>query len=262
MSITRPRTITALALLSALALCAFAAPSVAQAGTGTTAFTCVLGGGAEDFADSHCKEDVGDGNGFYGHETIEVGTETKFHAESTVTSITIRGTAATLKLTITCTSATGTGFFKNEEPSAGNHTVTGLGIEITYTGCDLMVGKAEVTCSMKGGEFKMPSVKAMDVEGAHGSEMGIKFEPTKGSALAAFTAGADCPSIANQTFNITGSFLGVPHGSTLDFTEASTKPTLFLGGNPASMEDTETIGMLNEITGETENPISFTTTGE
>ncbi|MGH7484435.1 MAG: hypothetical protein ACREMY_02380 [bacterium] len=58
---------------------------------------------------------------------------------------------------------------------------------------------------------------------------GIKFEPTKGNALAAFTSGADCSGLGGQTLNITGSFLGVPHGATLEFTEASAKPTLSLG---------------------------------
>jgi hypothetical protein len=258
MSITRPRTLTALALLSALALCAFAAPSVAQAANGTTAFTCVfepLGQG--DFGDAHCANP--ELFGHYTHQTIPVGQKTKYHVVSTIPSITFTGTIATIKVKITCTSKTGVGFITNEEPSPGNHTLKGEGIETRYTGCDLKIGKTETTCSVQGGEIVVPGLKSMDVENAHGFEMGIKFEPEKGTTLATFTAGSDCPSIGNQSFNITGSMLGVPHGATMEFTEASTKPTLSLGGNAVSLADTQTVGMLNEAD-ETENPIAYTTT--
>jgi hypothetical protein len=262
MSINKPKVLVGLALLSALALTAFAAPSVAQAGTGTTAFTCVKGGGAKDFSGPHCAEKVGAGNGEYGHEAIPVGQKTKLHSESTLASITLNMTVATIKMKITCTGATGTGFLTNEEPSAGNHTVTFAETEFTYTGCDMKLGKTEVTCSVVNSEIHFPSLKAMDVENAHGFAMGIKFEPAKGTTLATFTTGPDCPNFPNQSFNITGSFLGVPRGATLEFTEGSTKPTLTLGGNAMSFEDTDTLGMLNESTGATENPIDFTTTGE
>jgi hypothetical protein len=200
--------------------------------------------------------------GEYAHEAISVKQKTKIHLQSTLAKITLSGTIATIKAKITCTGATGTGFLTNEEPSEGNHTLTGSEISLTYTGCDMDLGKTEVTCSVVGGTISVPSVKAMDVDSAHGFAMGIKFEPSKGATLATFTAGADCPSIGGQAFNLSGSMLGVPHGATLEFTEASTKPALSLGGNAATLEDTDTLGMLNEKTGERENPISFTTTGE
>jgi hypothetical protein len=259
MSITKPRPRRALALLCALALCAFAAPSVAQAANGTTAFTCVKGG-LFDHKDPHCAEKVGIGTGEYGHETIAVDTNTKTHFQSTLASITFSGTIATIKAKITCTGMTGTGFLQNEEPIPGHHTVTGSEIELTYTGCDAKIGKAEITCTVVGGEFEFPALKAMDVENAHGFEMGIKFEPEVGPVLGVVVLGADCP-VAGP-FNIEGSMLGVPHGATLEFTEASTKPTMTLGGNAASHRDTWKLGMLNEKFNETENPIGFTTTGE
>ncbi|MGH7484436.1 MAG: hypothetical protein ACREMY_02385 [bacterium] len=249
------RTLVGLALLSAFALSAFAVPSMAQAGTGTTAFTCVSGGGAKDFSDSHCKTSVTPGTGAYGHETITVGTKTAIASTSTLTNITLSGTIATIKVKVTCTGATGTGFLTNEEPSAGNHTLTGSETEITYTGCDIDLGKAEVTCSLAGGKIELPGVKAIDVESAHGFAMGIKFEPEKGTTFATFTTGADCPNIPNQTFNITGSAVGVPNGATLEFTEATTKPTLSLGGNAASFTDTDTLTMSGGGNG-----ISVTTT--
>jgi hypothetical protein len=258
------RTLVGLALLSALALTAFAAPSVAQAGTGTTAFTCVAANpaGTGDWLDEHCSEPAG-GTGNWEHEVIPVGQKTKIHSNSVLgKTITLSGTIATVKAKITCTGATGTGFLTNEEPSAGNHTLTGSATNISYTGCDMDVGKTEVTCSLVGGTVSVSAVKAMDVENAHGFGMGIKFEPEKGNVFASFETGSDCGSLANQSFSITGSALGVPHGATLQFTEASTKPTLSLGGNAASFEDTYTLRMINEATGALENPISVTTTGE
>jgi hypothetical protein len=84
---------------------------------------------------------------------------------------------------------------------------------------------------------------------APGFAMGIKVRPTKGTPFATFRTGSDCPSIGGQNFNIESSALGVPHGATLEFTEASTKPTPTLGGNAASFENTETLGILNEESG-------------
>jgi hypothetical protein len=254
MSIIKPRTLVGLALLSALALTAFAAPSAAQAGTGTTAVTCVaepLDHG--DWADAHCSVPEPKGEGPFKHETIANGPTT-IESSSTLASITLSGTIATIKAKITCTGATGMGTLDNEEPTTGNHTLTGTETAISYTGCDIDLGKTEVTCSLVGGEVNVPSVKSMDVENAHGFAMGIKFEPTKGTVFANFKTGNDCPNIPNQEFNITGSALGVPHGATLEFTEASTKPTLSLGGNAASFTDTDTLKM------EGGNPISTTTT--
>jgi hypothetical protein len=247
------RTLVGLALLSALALTAFAAPSAAQAGTGTTAVTCVeVTPPTGDWADAHCTVPATDGS--FAHEVIPVGQETTIESSSTLASITLSGTIATIKAKITCTGQSGMGVITNEEPTAGNHTLTGKETEIKYTGCDIDLGKTEVTCSLVGGEVNVPSVKSMDVENAHTFAMGIKFEPTKGTVFATFKTGNDCPNIPNQEFNITGSALGVPHGATLEFTEASTKPTLSLGGNAASFTDTDTLKMTGG------NPISTTTT--
>jgi hypothetical protein len=260
MSTTRSGALTGLALLSALALCAFAAPSAAQAGTGTTAVTCVAEAEGP-FIDNHCSELAANPKteGHFKHATIANGTKTKTHFQSTLASITFSGTIALLKVKVTCTGMTGTGFLENSEPTPGNHTVSGSEIDLTYTGCDLMLGKTEITCSLVGAEIVFSELKAMDVENAHGFAMGIKFEPKKAGVFGVFTTGPDCPNIPNQKFEFTGSMLGVPHGATLEFTEASTKPTLTLAGNAASLVDTDTIRMLNEFN-EPENPISFTTT--
>jgi hypothetical protein len=255
MSITKSGPLAALALLSALALCALAAPSIAQAGTGTTAYKCVFEGGTEDFEDASCKHNLGHQNGVYGHVPIATGTKTEIESESTLAKITLSGTIATIKAKVTCTGEKGTGFLTNEEPSAGNHTVTGSEITSTFTGCDMDLGKTEVTCSLAGGEVTVPSAKAMDVENAHGFAMGIKFEPEKGTTFATFTAGADCPSIANQTFSVTGSALGVPNGATMEFSEASTKSTLSLAGNSASY-----VNICNDKAAGSGDPIGATTT--
>jgi hypothetical protein len=255
MPTTKSEAFVGLAMLSALALCAFAAPG-AQANPGTTAVTCVKGA-TKDFADERCEEGVSTGTGEYGHEAIAVGTKTKVHAKSTKASITLSSTLATIKTKVVCTGMTGTGFLKNEEPSGGSHTLTGTEISLTYTGCDMKIGKTEVTCGLKGGEVSVPSVKAMDVEEAHGFAKAVKFEPTKGTVFANFTTGPECPSIGNQTFVIEGSAVGAPHGATVEFTEASTKPTLTLGGNAASFEDTDELRMINEKS-ELEGPIVAT----
>src|SRR5689334_16146452 len=65
------RSAVGLSLICALVFCALSAQSASAAeGKNTTAFECVKGGGAKDFSDAHCDNNVGAGKGEYGHVVL------------------------------------------------------------------------------------------------------------------------------------------------------------------------------------------------
>jgi len=245
------RTAVGLSLLCALVFCALAAQSASAAeGTNTTAYECVEGGGAKDFSDAHCDNQVTAGTGKFGHkvlplsETINISVTNEKTKNNTTESTPViqKGTVFGLASEIECKSLTGEGTLKNEEPSAGVHRVKGT-ILAKFNTCT--VKKPAIGCKVKQPIEVSSNVEGVEGLGAGKNEMGLEFKPTGEhfaqlkleSCFAAGTYNVDGTAIATGTPTPTSKFTG----ATSIFTEAMTKETLKLGGNPASVSSSSTV---------------------
>lgn len=281
---TGRRAIVALSLLSALVFCAFAAPN-AMALKGTTAFTCVNGGGSLDFAanDSHCKTHVTAKTGEYGHVAIEPGKATEVHVTNEKTaSNTTEHTPATFSFTlngnftlISCTTVSSKSSLKNTTTADGQMEVEGAAAKVVYTGCkatkpfNTKTGKERCLVHSPGspvGEIVAEATTtSYVVENAlKEEEMGIENKSV-GENFTELTfeknGGELCSTI---TLPVTGTAIGTPtnngpgldgSGATLHY--SSNEQKLSIGQWQAELSQTLTISMAGEPT---ENPISLTTT--
>jgi hypothetical protein len=263
-----------LSLLCALAFCAFAAQSASA--SGTTAFTCVEGGGEKDFKDAHCDEKVTAGTGSFGHVAIApgvvtsvVGTNEKTKNKTTEsTPAVMKGEVALSKIEITCTTWSSTGTLENKEVEGVMQGVAEG--TTTYSGCT--VQKPSTKCTVTDPETKKAGtivVRATAITrtnlGAGKNEMGGEVKPVAGKPFVELLfQGAECVLNTGKAFPVEGSAIatGTPintasqTGATAIFTEAMTKETLVFGGKPASLSSTSTVRMV----GEGGNPIVGTTT--
>jgi hypothetical protein len=209
------RSVIGLALLSALAVSAFAAQTAsAVEATNTTAFTCVKGSGALDFADAHCDQNVGAGKGEYGHVAIEKETSGEATNEKVTNSTkdsepaVLKSKVAGAKITIECAVVKGEGTGANKEIEK-RHTGSGKGstkfsscnvkeltkcvvaepIVASVTGVPLegLIGPKEEKNAM-GGEVKGTGAEETFTEiefknkGAEACAVNAKKFPVKGSA--------------------------------------------------------------------------------
>jgi hypothetical protein len=166
-----------LSLLSALVVCAFIAQAASAAkATNTTAFTCVKGGGAKDFADAHCDKNVGEGKGEYGHVAIPLGEKTE--GETTNKSVTeetkksepavLKSKVAGAKVTIECANVKGKGSGVQEEPTIGVHTGKGEG-STEFTTCTV---KELAKCVVAEPIIALVTGEALEKLGPGENEMG------------------------------------------------------------------------------------------
>lgn len=258
------RTAISAALICALAFCAIAAQSASAAeGKNTTAFTCVEGGGANDFSDAHCDNSVTPGTGKFGHVvlplnekvTIAISNEKTKNETKEAASTVLKGTIAGLKSEIICKTVSGSGSLTNEEPTSKVHRVKGL-VEAKFTSCT--APKPAFGCKVKEPISVSSNVEGVEGLGAGKNEMGLEFKPT-GEHFASVTL-EGC--FIAGTFNTDGTAIatGTPSntakwsGATSVFTAAMTKETLKLAGNPAEVESTTTVTKAGGG-----NPISLTT---
>ena len=260
---TGRRSIVGLAALSALAICAFMAQSASAAfapTTNTTAFTCALEGGKEDYADAHCDENVGAENGEYGHVAIASGepTDITITNENTASNTTastpaiLHSTLAGVSVTLEATEVHGEGYIENEGSGSerqvtGHATVKYTNIHVSgIPNCEV----AKVTV-----EAKFEGVK-------QGGEMGLKFSPTEGTTFAEIPFSGEGCAFKGVTFNVKGSAIGTSgngaeangSGATTVFEPGNGMESLTLGGGPATFESTVTTEMKEG------NPIALTTT--
>jgi hypothetical protein len=257
------KTAVGLALICGLLFCALAAQSASAAeGKNTTAFTCVEGG-TKDFSDAHCDTAVTAGTGKFGHVAIAVGVATGISVTNAKTKnnttestpVIQKGTVFGVATEIECKTLSGEGSLTNEEPSAKVHRVRGS-ITASFTTCT--VKKPAFGCKVKEPISVSSSIEGVEGLGAGKNEMGLEFKPT----------GAHFASIVLEgcfiagTYNVDGTAIatGTPSptakhtGATSIFTEAMTKETLKLGGNPASVSSSSTVTMSGGG-----NPIALTT---
>jgi hypothetical protein len=242
-----------LSLIGALLAFAFMAQSAfAVSAINTTAVTCTEGAGANDFSDAHCDTNVGAGKGKFGHTEIEKNVETKVTvtnaktkgATTESTPAIQKGSIFGVKSEITCNTVTGTGTLTNSEPVSKQHKVTG-NVTAEFTKC---------TVNKPGGfgcKVKEPIKVTSNVEGVEGlgagkNEMGLEFKPKEGEVFAEIII-EGC--FLKGTFKVTGTAIGTGtpaptekhSGTTNVFTNAMTKETLKLAGNPAEISSSTTV---------------------
>jgi hypothetical protein len=247
------KAVIGLSLLCALAFTAFAAPS-AQAGT--TMFTCVKGGGAQEFTEAHCAKNGHDDKNKYGHVgfagTTKWVSTNKKTANTTVdhTTAILKGTLAGATAEISCTKVDGHGSLTNEEVG-GKMRVQGTAVG-TYSECT-------VTKPTKGCTVKQPIIFESNVSTVEeGATMGLRFTGSKAGEI--FTEifyenkGAEKCSLLNggKPFPTSGSMVATDKGATLEFTAAHSK--LLWGGK------TVTYTAVDTVTSEAGTPLSMTTT--
>lgn len=268
MKTTAHRTAVGLSLVCALFICALAAQSASAAeGRNTTAYTCVEGGGAKDFSDAHCDNQVTAGTGKFGHVAIPVGEKTNIVVSNANTKnnttestpVIQKGTIFGLAAEIECQTLSGEGTLTNEEPEAKVHRVRGT-IVAKFTSCTAK--KPALGCKVKEPIEVSSSVEGVEGLGAGKNEMGLEFKPTGEhfaqlkleGCIAAGTYNTDGTAIATGTPSASGKFTG----ATSIFTEAMTKETLKLAGNAASVSSSSTVRMA-PVGGVQQNPIALTT---
>lgn len=260
------KAVVGLALLSALLVCAFVAQSAsAAAAVNTTAVTCVKGGGDKDFKDAHCDENVGKDKGEFGHVAIAVGTKTTVSVTNAGTAnatkeaapTILKGTVFGVKNEITCKTVSGEGELTNEEPSAKVHKFTGT-VTAKFTSCT--VNKPAIGCKVKEPISVTSKVEGVEGLGPEKNTMGQEFKPAAGETFSELTL-EGC--FIAGTYKTTGTAIGTGTGSpsakfsgaTNVFTNAMTKETLKLAGNPAEISSSTTVTMSGGG-----NPIALTTT--
>jgi hypothetical protein len=251
------RTAVGLSLLCALLFSAFAASS-AFAAEETTAVTCVknIEPGGAGFSDEHCDKAVQTGAAYKHVQIGETSTLVEGDNQKTANNTTehttavLHGLAFGTETTITATKVTVEGTLKNEPGPP--KSVLGKDIVLTYE--ELTVSKGPKGCKVKGAEIKTNKLRATTTA----KSMEVEFKPPEGSEIFATFQfeGCENKSFNGVNLNVTGTSNGIPHGATLETTEASTKGLKF-AGQQASYTSTVTLRMKKET--QQENPIALTT---
>ncbi len=280
------RAVIGLSLLCALLFSAFAAQS-ASATVGTTAFTCVEGGGEKDFADAHCDEPKAGGG--FGHVAIgESTTSIELTNAKTANKTTeakhaiFKSTSGGIALEITCATVQGTGSMKNiaKGPDGGMAVEGGESGTITLSNCKMPkpvnAGKEEL-CKVKEPITATGSSITRVLQGPEKNTMGVEFKPTvKEEKAQPFTElsfenvpGKAC-FLSGKVVPVTGTMMATgargpdtkvnSSGATVLLTTAMTKETLKFGAAAAELEGTVTVSMTNADGKTTENPVTLTTT--
>jgi hypothetical protein len=273
------RSVIGLCMLFALFLSAFASQSASAVTKGTTAFTCASTASGAGFSKEHCKpsDAVGSGAAFK-HVEIPQDTTTEITGSNETTAgatdITKFKTVSNgITTELQAKVATGSGWMENKkegatDPNPGEHYAVGHGT-ITYTeatvvapagkGCTVWTDIDPLTMGEQGVVHTEP-LKATTT----GQGDALKFEPTTGSNFTRFyitgCEGSEALKGLNRTYTLTGSVIGVPDGSTVNFSHVGTtaQNTLKLNGSKAGLEGTVTIkGRANS--GEAYKPLSATT---
>lgn len=272
---TGRRATAGILLLCALVSCAFSAQSAsASKAVNTTAVTCVKGGGEEDFADAHCDEQVGVGEGEFGHVEISPGTKVVFTVDNQTTGeatdpAVLLGKAYGAATEITCTKVHGEGTLENiEHKEAKQHTVTGT-VVVKYTGCSVQKpGKCDVIEPLE----VRATFEGVEGLGAEKDGMGVEFAPDESKVFTEITYddnGAEQCALDGKSINLEGSAVatGIPaageehSGTTPDFDHAKNTA---LGTLVTSVAGSAKVAAGFESTGTVRakggNPISLTTT--
>lgn len=267
------RAIAGLSLLTALVVCAFAAPN-ALAVQGTTAFTCMPVKEAAAFADEHCTKEAEGGEGWI-HEEIKEDVFTKLSVTNNETMT--KTVPSKFKATVDkkLFEAEATAFTGCAEGSSVENSTEGGVMKTKGTACGEFTN---VTVT----EPKKCAVKnnAIALEGSiwfgevfinpftKKEVMYLDFVPEAGLPLADFEViGNECP-IKGKKVEVTGHAAtaellttSAREGSTVKFTTARTGLSLKVEGAKAEFEGTFTPRM-DVDGGKPTNPITLTTSDE
>jgi hypothetical protein len=252
-----------LALLCALAFCAFGAASASA--SGTTAFTCVQGGN-EDFEDPHCDNNVGTGNGEYGHVEIAAEEETTVTGTNNLTgsetsSLSLKGNIGGTVVEFRCETVHVHGALTNV--AGPPMKVIGEGT-LNVSNCMLLVPATQTNnCRVS----IAPATGTSETTGMENILLPMGGSTAFTSVTISDETGHTCSKALKGTFNVEGSakVTGLStgetptwSGATLHFTTADTAGTLEFAGHSAELEGTLTFKMAPSE-GVEENPIVFTT---
>jgi hypothetical protein len=259
------RATVGLLLLCALIFSAFAAPGASA--KGTTAFTCVSGGGALDFSDAHCDNEVTSGTGSFGHVSlgteavkIQVTNEGTKGLTTESTPVVLNATLGGMALEIVCSKASGTSVNTNKEIS-GVMQNEGKELSLRFFECTVV---KPAKCTIKGGEINVTSgATTITVENVKGTEMGLLFSPEAGKPFFEVTLeGPECP-LKGKTASVVGTTTATgprpsteitsSRGATMIVTKEMTAETLKIAGAAASVSAAFTVK-----TGS--SPVTLTTT--
>jgi hypothetical protein len=280
------RAVIGLSLLCALLFSAFAAQS-ASATVGTTAFTCVKGGGSEDFADAHCDEPKAGGG--FGHVEIGEATTTVEGTNAKTTNKTteakhalFKSTSGGIAIEITCATVQAEGSIKNIAVGPDGGMAVESNGSTTFTSCKMpkpVNGAKEELCKVKEPIITTGTsmTRVNQTTGEIKNTMGVETKPTvkEEKALPFVEIGFEnAPGkvcfLNGKTIPVTGTAMGTgargpsnsvnSSGGTLLFTTAMTKETLKFGAAALEFEASITGSMTNAEKTKTENPITATTT--
>jgi hypothetical protein len=254
-------TLIGLSLLYPVVVLGGTAPSASAASAkNTTLFTCSPS--AKGFSDAHC--DTPNLEGKFGHVPIAVDVPTDLSVSNVKTKnetkeaspAIIKGTIVGVKSEITCNTTTGSGVATNLEPQSKVHKYI-IVLVTVWSSCT--VNKPALGCKIKEPiEFNLTGEGAEEL-GAGKNEMGMELKPTEGETFGEFTL-EGC--FISGTYKVTGTAIATGNtaptakhwGATAVLTNAMTKETLKLAGNPAELSTTKTLSMSGGG-----NPISVTT---
>jgi hypothetical protein len=247
------KAIVGLSLLSALAFCAFAAPS-AMALNGTTAFKCIhtIPSG-EEFSDEHCTS-AQTGSAGFTEMGLTPGTSTNITAsnsstEGKVVNAKLKGVVTGVAFELEAASFTSCATNDTAENKL-NGSGQGEAVGIFCGEFSKVVVIKPTKCEIEKGVVKLlenGTGKTVVKEVEKKQEMYVELIPAKEKPFAEFTfLGGEC-ALKNAKVSVTGSAtanfsteLTKNDGATLKFTTAQTGKTLKAAGNTAEFEGTFT----------------------
>ncbi|HEX6666678.1 MAG TPA: hypothetical protein VF081_08800 [Solirubrobacterales bacterium] len=267
------RAIVGLCMLCALLVSAFAAQSASAVTNGTTAFTCVKGGGDKSLRGEHClttgtaTKEYGHGIIFQDTTTELTGTNAKTESETTKSRIfKLRTTIGGIGLELQATGASASGWMENRLANsvhfiwaAGGLTLTGVTVkEPAGRGCQVFTDKEEAIKTE--GEIGVIHSRELRVDTYIWGDA-IHIDPLFLGSFANFfiTCTTKLEAIEG-TWECTGSVNGVPNGATVDFTHATVtaENTLKCRGAKAAIDGSLTLsGRANS--GQSYTPLAATT---
>jgi hypothetical protein len=238
---TKLKTMFGLCVLTAFAVCAFAA----QGASANTAYECAPTTSGAGFSDAHCKTAVGSGAAFK-HVEIPVNTSKAI----TLTNITTGTERSTAKLKSVQSGATiefqateveGAGTMKNKE--SGGEMWTELETSFIYRGATVTApaGKGCRISGSGGVEGVVPTkTLTATTKGLTGQ---LKFQPMSGTTFAEFTLSGCSVTALNHAYTATGSLTGNTVGTTTNFEHAATtaQGTWFIFGQKTGLEGSLTL---------------------
>ncbi len=219
---TGRRAIVGLCMLCALVFSAIAAQGAAAASNGTTAFTCksvTPAAGTAGFSDSACKNAVSANANF---EHVAFSGSTNLTGTGGLTKL--HSVISGIEFELQSTSLEGSGTMENMADvfGTGEHTVDGTGV-IEYKGVTVTrpAGKG---CVVTGGEVKTEVLQATTA----GKGMGVEVAPNEGTLLAKFNVTGCSIAALNGKYEVKGSVIGIPEGTSIVTTGGNTTAALSL----------------------------------